>query len=297
MSRTSDDLDSMMFEGRVYLVINRINAKRYVGQTIVPLHTRWMKHLSDARTGRGNLLQNAMREVAREYGFARIEEFFELVELSSARSNQADLNALEKHWIAKLQTLAHEGWGYNLTDGGDSGAIVGPETRAKMSLAGFSRAPDSLEARLSKSQGQSRRWSSMDARKRHSQIQAVSQARPEVRAKRSVKQKERYADPAERAKQSFRMKLQYADPVERARLLEMSILRWKDPESRARESARMRARYASQEERDKQSVRQVLRFADPIKRAEHGVAIRKALKAKKALEHLVEDEPGLAETT
>jgi len=182
-------------------------------------------------------------------------------------------------------------------DGGDSGAIVGPETRAKMSLAGFSRAPDSLEARLSKSQGQSRRWSSMDARKRHSQIQAVSQARPEVRAKRSVKQKERYADPAERAKQSFRMKLQYADPVERARLLEMSILRWKDPESRARESARMRARYASQEERDKQSVRQVLRFADPIKRAEHGVAIRKALKAKKALEHLVEDEPGLAETT
>lgn len=266
----------------MYLVTSLINGKRYVGQTIAPLNTRWARHLSDARTGRGDLLQDAMRAVAREYGFGRIEEFFEMSSLTHTCSSRADLDASERYWIRELRTLAHAGWGYNLTDGGTGGAVIGPETRAKMSLAGFNRAPDSQEARLSKSQGQIRRWSSLDARKRHSQVQAVSQARPEVRMKRSMKQKERYANPEERIKQSSRMKLKYTNPVERAKLREMSIIRWSDPASRTRESERMSERYAHQEERDKQGARMVARFADPAKRVEHGDKIRAALRARKA---------------
>ena len=103
--------------GVVYLIVNMVNGKRYVGQTIQPLAKRFNAH-----TYADSLLGKAIRK----YG----KENFHCGVIKTCTS-KAELNATEKHFIAALNCKAP--YGYNLTDGGDCDYIVSDEARAIMS--------------------------------------------------------------------------------------------------------------------------------------------------------------------
>lgn len=107
----------------VYLILNKINGKAYVGQTVRDLKGRWRQHLFSARVGSLYPIHQAIRK----YG----AENFEYCPLAEAE-NLNDLNALEEEEIAKWGTLAPGG--YNLQRGGNNRAQH-PETRAKLSAA------------------------------------------------------------------------------------------------------------------------------------------------------------------
>jgi group I intron endonuclease len=109
----------------VYLVTNKINGKRYVGQTSQTLKQRWNRHKSPMNHRHGVYLYHAIQK----YG----SENFEIKPLIYVDS---------KEWMDYYETALIKAWdlrnpdkGYNLTDGGGGmlGFKLSDETKQKMS--------------------------------------------------------------------------------------------------------------------------------------------------------------------
>ena len=110
-----------MAYGIIYKIVNQLDGKPYVGQTVRTLEERFQEH-AKADTYIGNAI--------RAHG---VENFScEVIEECDTREQ---LNEREIFWIATLNCKHPNG--YNLTDGGEgtSGVERTPEYRAKMSAA------------------------------------------------------------------------------------------------------------------------------------------------------------------
>jgi group I intron endonuclease len=108
----------------IYCITNKLNKKKYVGQSI-DYKKRWKDHISDAKRskkGRGrSAIQNAIFKYGKEnFTFKVIEEC----------NDTNDLNDREEFYIAYLNTLAPNG--YNLKTGGVAPS-PSQETRDKIS--------------------------------------------------------------------------------------------------------------------------------------------------------------------
>jgi group I intron endonuclease len=107
----------------VYLITNKVNGKRYVGQTTRTLNKRWNSHLTASRRGGKCAISKAINK----YG----EEKFSIEILRVCKSRK-ELSKFETLLIKKLGTLSPQG--YNLTTGGES-SIPTEETKKKQSKA------------------------------------------------------------------------------------------------------------------------------------------------------------------
>jgi hypothetical protein len=94
----------------VYVITNTVSGNKYVGITTKPLNVRWNQHAHAARTGSPRPLYKAIRK----YG----PEAFTIETVATAAS-VVELKQLECETIARLNTFARGGTGYNLTLGGD----------------------------------------------------------------------------------------------------------------------------------------------------------------------------------
>lgn len=115
--------------GCVYIAVNKINGKGYIGKTLGSMEKRALEHFQCTRKKKYFYFQAALKK----YGFDK----FEWRELFSSEDNEI-LCSKEKDFIKKLNTRCPSG--YNLTDGGDG--IIGvkrseitPEIRRKQSLS------------------------------------------------------------------------------------------------------------------------------------------------------------------
>lgn len=97
----------MQFFGIIYLIINKINGKMYVGQTTRSLHVRWLEHCSSPK--RCPYLYNAIKY----YG----KDNFTIEEVVECKSLE-EMNYREPFYIKSLNTLAPNG--YNLKPGGNN---------------------------------------------------------------------------------------------------------------------------------------------------------------------------------
>lgn len=109
--------------GYIYLITNKINDKKYVGQTRVSIQSRWRTHVAVSKRCKGYIINEAIRK----YG----ESSFQVVELDRADSIDR-LNELEVFYISTLNTIRPNG--YNLDSGGNNFKRH-PQTGAKISAA------------------------------------------------------------------------------------------------------------------------------------------------------------------
>lgn len=100
----------------IYKITNKINNKCYVGKTTKTLEWRWKVHIRHSK----NVKYNALfpRAIAK-YG----EDNF-ILEIIDMAISLEELNEKEKYWIKYYKSYLKE-YGYNLTLGGEGGALVG----------------------------------------------------------------------------------------------------------------------------------------------------------------------------
>jgi group I intron endonuclease len=103
----------------VYRIINKINGKEYIGQTIKTLKRRWTEHCCA-----GSILYKAIKKYGKENFTQSIIHTCDNIE---------DLNLAEEYFIEYYNTMSPNG--YNLHTGGNN-HMVSDETRKKMSEAG-----------------------------------------------------------------------------------------------------------------------------------------------------------------
>ena len=101
---------------RIYCATNHNNGKKYVGQTRTTIKKRWNKHVWLALTKRAN---TRFAEAIRKHG----PDVFELSLLHEVTCTQDAADEFERTWIRVLKTVDPM-IGYNMTDGGNTQAIV-----------------------------------------------------------------------------------------------------------------------------------------------------------------------------
>jgi group I intron endonuclease len=114
----------------IYLITNKVNGKKYVGQHCGNGDARWKQHLSTAlKLEDPKPLYASMRK----YG---TENFvYKVLEILPSWANEQMLDDREKYFIDRYNTFIKNGKGYNLTYGGEGviGAFCRRETSEKMS--------------------------------------------------------------------------------------------------------------------------------------------------------------------
>lgn len=108
--------------GIIYLLTNKINGKKYVGQTRKSLRKRWRGHIRSSLLDKPLLLVD---KFIKDVG----SNNFSLVEVCSCYTFER-LNYKEGFWIKKLKTRVP--WGYNVRGGGWGGEQA-EDTRKKQS--------------------------------------------------------------------------------------------------------------------------------------------------------------------
>jgi group I intron endonuclease len=170
--------------GHVYLIRNLINGKGYIGKTHVPVAQRFLRHKQAARSGSKCLLHKAIMK----YG----ESSFSIIALASCPVSL--LSDLEEHYIKFCGTHSSEGFGYNMTYGGEGsvGCKASPETKAKMAAAklGKKRKPFSQDhkakmaaAKLGNVNGRGRKGQkhSNESRSKISESRKISNAKRKLK--------------------------------------------------------------------------------------------------------------------
>lgn len=104
-----------MYEGYIYLITNRINDKKYVGQTITTLKQRFSQHVTHSK----NSNQAICKAIAKYRKENFIIEKIEMVDDLSKKELVEKLNVLEKKYIQEYKSLTSQ-HGYNIDIGGAS---------------------------------------------------------------------------------------------------------------------------------------------------------------------------------
>lgn len=110
-----------MWQGKIYIITNNIDAKVYVGRTIQKIETRWANHKADSRRKNGGL-HLAMAE----YGV----DNFEITHICSVKKEALD--ELERHFIKSFNSQYPNG--YNYACGGLKDFTHADCTKVKMKL-------------------------------------------------------------------------------------------------------------------------------------------------------------------
>lgn len=112
----------------IYKITNLVNGKVYVGQTILPVDTRWRAHCAKSSCKSGIQISYAIQK----YGKDQFD--FSVIEVCSSVD---ELNAREVFWIKELNSISPTG--YNLCEGGSNGKKH-EDTKLRISVANKGKA-------------------------------------------------------------------------------------------------------------------------------------------------------------
>lgn len=111
------NVKAQMYDGIIYCFTNKVNNKKYIGQTQQTLKQRISNHLS--KTGKKYYFQNALFK----YGIDNFNiEILENISSKTKSELKNKLNNREKFYIKKYKTT-DSNYGYNLTKGGEYNSI------------------------------------------------------------------------------------------------------------------------------------------------------------------------------
>lgn len=117
----------------IYMILNLVNGKIYVGQSNNP--RRWKTHLNTSRSGRKTYKSSysVIHAAIGKYGVNNFE--FRIIQYVDS----SQVSDAEKYWISFYKTNIYRygnEFGYNLTDGGEGwfGHKHTPETKEKLRI-------------------------------------------------------------------------------------------------------------------------------------------------------------------
>lgn len=116
----------------IYLITNKINGKKYVGQTIHTHLERWDGHC------RSKDETSIISKAIQKYG----KDNFSIELLETCKSLD-DLNESEKKWIKYHNTIRPNG--YNIREGGSGGGMLSEETKEKLRQINLNRPQEVLK--------------------------------------------------------------------------------------------------------------------------------------------------------
>lgn len=106
--------ETNLYEGYIYKIINDVNEKLYIGQTISTLQKRFGQHTSNHKNVSNMAIYNAIQKYGKDhFSIVEIEKICEKDRIILKQK----LNELEKKYIILFNTIAPNG--YNLTSGGN----------------------------------------------------------------------------------------------------------------------------------------------------------------------------------
>lgn len=137
----------MVTTSNIYLITNKINNKKYVGQSS-NIKERWYRHSVDYKRLTDKYLYRAMNK----YGFENF--FFEVLETDIPIDA---IHEREIYWIKQINTKSPNG--YNMTDGGEGSfnRILSDETKEKIRNATIGK-KHSKETRKKQSESTKKRY-------------------------------------------------------------------------------------------------------------------------------------------
>lgn len=122
--------------GRIYMILNLINGKRYIGQTTQSIKRRFQGHIKDSKNPK-----TAITKAIKKYG----KENFIFGEICIAY-NQYELNLLESKYINEYKTL-NKNFGYNLITVDLNGTYkISNETKEKLKI--IRSKPENIQASI-----------------------------------------------------------------------------------------------------------------------------------------------------
>ena len=104
----------------IYLLTNRVNGKRYIGQT-----SNFVERIQAHKRAKNNV---PIHHAIRKYGWDNFS-----VQIVSENLSIEDVDRFERYWIQHFETLSPKG--YNLESGGNKNKVLSDETKRKMSKA------------------------------------------------------------------------------------------------------------------------------------------------------------------
>jgi group I intron endonuclease len=107
----------------IYLITNKINDKKYIGQTRTSINKRWSKHKTDSK-----FVDRPLYRAIRKYGI----ENFTISIIESVDESVVDDR--ETYWIDYYKSSVLD-YGYNLESGGNKYKVVSAETKIKLSIS------------------------------------------------------------------------------------------------------------------------------------------------------------------
>jgi group I intron endonuclease len=108
-----------MSQGIIYLITNKVNGQKYVGQTTQQLNKRWKQHIYESN----RMSRKPIHRAFRKYGVDK----FNIKVIDEC--DESLLNEREEYWIKHYNTFVE---GYNATTGGDR-TTFNQETKDKLS--------------------------------------------------------------------------------------------------------------------------------------------------------------------
>lgn len=121
--------------GIIYLLTNRVNNKKYIGQTTQMIEDRWKGHLGKAKNKPVLVIDFAIRKYGKENFTLKLVR--NCYWRCSNKVSQESLNRWEDYYIKKLKTKINQ-WGYNVKDGGSHGKHS-RETKNRIGSKSFGR--------------------------------------------------------------------------------------------------------------------------------------------------------------
>lgn len=147
----------MILRFTIYCHTNRVNGKRYVGQTVYSMEKRWGDHVAAAK--RGEWGSRVFNRAIRKHGVDAFDhQVLEVV------STQEEADLYEILWIEQLTCRVPHG--YNLQSGGGGQGLLHADTKrliGKASRARWEKIPTKERSKLPPAEGLRTWWRDMTA--------------------------------------------------------------------------------------------------------------------------------------
>lgn len=179
---------------RIYKCTNQINGKTYIGFTNKPLIKRIIEHKSSAKSGSDYLLHKAIRK----YGI----DSFNWECLYESFDREFILSTMENHFIMENNSYFEDGFGYNMTFGGQGGMLGKKHTEETICKLKLARNKRLVEPMLGKKHND-------DAKEKMSLAKLGKKKDESYKEMCSNRNLKRYSDPEKRKVLSDAIKLSW----------------------------------------------------------------------------------------